>query len=562
MPSLYSPEKKTVGNLLSNTSPPIVVPDWQRNYSWTTSEIETFWSDLIAFDQKYPNQNINDQEYFLGSIVIVNKNVSHELLDGQQRVATSAILLSVVRDYFERFNRDSGTRLSARFLRDYDDAQDRSVDRLTLNAYDREFFRREILETRNPQYQAPAPELESHRKIRAARNYFASKFEEQYQRLTPPQAHAWAVRISLVFTNHISVVAVISDDEDNASEVFETLNDRGIGLSTPDLLRNLLLRRAKEDDRQSIVNQWGEILSMETEASDVKMFIRHFWLARAGDVKSQALYREIKRKIEADNTDSLVFTIEIRDAATLYRDLVSAHDESEDVAKLLVDVRELGAFVLYPPLLSGFTRFSSPRERAILTQALISTYVRHSVICGRENSRLETILFSLAKDITNGSTLEDVLMRLSQFAPSNDDFLNSFRVAQVQRRATARYLLRKLEMVRHVDPEFALLSPNKVHVEHIYPQSPPDTRRWPEHDDMINRLGNLTLLARRLNVEARNAAFVDKLPSYKSSRISMTQELLDLPEWTPQRLADRQANMSELALEVWRLPASVQEFHS
>jgi uncharacterized protein with ParB-like and HNH nuclease domain len=48
----------------------------------------------------------------------------------------------------------------------------------------------------------------------------------------------------------MSVVAVSSTDEDNAAAVFETLNDRGIGLSTPDLLRNLLLRRATGSRRQ------------------------------------------------------------------------------------------------------------------------------------------------------------------------------------------------------------------------------------------------------------------------------------------------------------------------
>ncbi len=55
----------------------------------------------------------------------------------------------------------------------------------------------------------------------------------------PEQFHNWALRIQRVLTNHFSVVAVFSQDEDNASAVFETLNDRGIGLSTADLVRNL-----------------------------------------------------------------------------------------------------------------------------------------------------------------------------------------------------------------------------------------------------------------------------------------------------------------------------------
>ncbi len=66
----------------------------------------------------------------------------------------------------------------------------------------------------------------------------------------------------------MSVVSVTSTDEDNAAAVFETLNDRGIGLSTPDLLRNLLLRRAADEDaRTRIVAAWKTILDTEEEAS-------------------------------------------------------------------------------------------------------------------------------------------------------------------------------------------------------------------------------------------------------------------------------------------------------
>src|SRR5580700_980924 len=114
MPNQYTPQKRTIGELLSVTNPPIVVPDWQRNYSWTSSEAESFWQDLSDFDQKYPGNNVADQEYFLGSVVIVDNGASHLLLDGQQRLATAGILLSVIRDYLARFNRDAATRITTR----------------------------------------------------------------------------------------------------------------------------------------------------------------------------------------------------------------------------------------------------------------------------------------------------------------------------------------------------------------------------------------------------------------------------------------------------------------
>ena len=149
----YTPDRKSIGQILSMTSPPVIVPDWQRNYSWTTVEVETFWQDLLRFNEQYPGSNIDGQEYFLGAVVIVDTNNSHLLLDGQQRVATAAILISVIRDFLARFKVDAATRVSTRYLTDYDDALEDYTYKITLNRYDRDYFKRLILETRNQNWQ-------------------------------------------------------------------------------------------------------------------------------------------------------------------------------------------------------------------------------------------------------------------------------------------------------------------------------------------------------------------------------------------------------------------------
>ena len=77
----FDTNKRTIGELLSMTNPPIIVPEWQRDYSWTTREIETFWLDLIAFMERYPDDNVRGREYFLGSVVLVLRPDAH-LLSG------------------------------------------------------------------------------------------------------------------------------------------------------------------------------------------------------------------------------------------------------------------------------------------------------------------------------------------------------------------------------------------------------------------------------------------------------------------------------------------------
>lgn len=238
MPDLYTPVKKTIGDLLSTTSPRIVVSDYQRDFSWTESEADVFFRDLLAFSDRYTAKNIETQEYFLGSMVLVTGGPDHLLLDGQQRLATATILLSVIRDQLNLFDKNAGIRLAQKYMYDNDDSTGARWYKLTLNRYDAEFFRREIQD--GLEAEQILPTLESHRLIHKVREYFLEKFEVKYKELGGGRpAFEWSLRVMKVLLNHMSAVVVSSSDEENASNVFETLNDRGINLSTVDLLRNL-----------------------------------------------------------------------------------------------------------------------------------------------------------------------------------------------------------------------------------------------------------------------------------------------------------------------------------
>lgn len=554
MANKYTPAKKTVGELLSMTNPPILVPEWQRNFSWTTREVETFWQDLLHFDATYPADNIREEEYFLGSIVIVDNSVSHLLLDGQQRLATSAILISVIRDFLSRFNQDAANRISTRYLTDFDDAQNRNTFKLTLNRYDRDFFKRETLERRDAGHDEMVPTMESHRLIRAARQFLVHEFDTKYAHLGNPEiSHQWALRILQVLVNHVSTVAVISEDEDNAAAVFETLNDRGIGLSTPDLLRNLLLRRARDDQREEIIDLWREILEIEGDTS-LKTFLRHFWLSREGDVKTQSLYKEIKNKITSEDIDSLVFSRSLRDSSIIYRDIVAAQDDNdEELASLLADIAELGAIMFYPALLSAYEVGETEQVKR-LAQAQVSSFVRHNVIGGLENSRLESVAYDVAQQLRQSRDFEEAVDAFRAVSPADARFAADFVMASVSRRAAARHILRRLEYRLRATEEIDVGPPSRVHVEHIYPQTPTAGNKRPNHVSIVNRLGNLTLLSRKLNMSIRNGEFEAKRDAYALSELLLTRQLTGYADWTDAEIDRRQKALSELATEIWSFP--------
>lgn len=139
----YDATRQTIGSQLSTTSPRIEVPEWQRSYAWESPQIESFWLDLLAFDQQYPDENIVGEEYFLGSIVLVVGGNTNLLLDGQQRLATATILLSALRDALSAHKADAATRLQNKYIADFDDQTNTTTHVLTLNRYDRDFFQQE-----------------------------------------------------------------------------------------------------------------------------------------------------------------------------------------------------------------------------------------------------------------------------------------------------------------------------------------------------------------------------------------------------------------------------------
>ncbi len=73
--------------------------------------------------------------------------------------------------------------------------------------------------------------------------------------------------------------------------------------------------------------------------------------------------------------------------------------------------------------------------------------------------------------------------------------------------------------------ELEVSSPSRVHVEHIYPQNPREGERLDNHNQLINRIGNLTLLSSRLNMAIRNGNFGEKKPAYAQSEILITKAL-------------------------------------
>ena len=99
-----------------------VVPRFQRVYSWSKEQVKELWEDIVG-NIKINGECINHEEYFIGALVLVGDDKSNimQIVDGQQRLTTITILLSVL---CERFKELEKNNLAESIFKNYIEGQD------------------------------------------------------------------------------------------------------------------------------------------------------------------------------------------------------------------------------------------------------------------------------------------------------------------------------------------------------------------------------------------------------------------------------------------------------
>jgi hypothetical protein len=544
-------EKRSLGVVLSSTTPPLRVPEYQTDFSWEGHQISELWNDLQHFDSLYPGTNINGKEYFLGAAVFVNNETYHLILDGQQRLATATILLAAIRDKIREYKQDAANQIQSNFISFQDHLTGEHLPKLQLNEFDRPFFR-DAIQSFPPQ--AASASKKPHKLVLKAYQYLAERIKEGWDsRGGGLPAFRWAARTSKTLTDHVSLVTVISTDEENAASIFETLNDRGIGLSTADLLRSWLLRNSPVAQRDEVIQCWSEVFDSAGTGGRTQALIRLSWVSRYGDVKERSLYKVICRKLGETGASPVEFSHQLRDDALFYRRVRDGDSEDIKERDIWTGLETLGAQSGYALLLAA-NRSLPPEGRKRIGAALFSLIIRHNIICDKDRVKFESTVFAAAKALSDGAGETAALGILSALSPPDNEVRQSFAGLSFARSQStvAQILLRALEYELRKTDELIIATPDRVHLEHIYPQKPAPTERLGNHEDYVGRIGNLTLLDHKLNQAAQNSAFVSKRDRfYVHSDIYLTKELLHQAAWTPAEIDDRQTRLLDLALKVW-----------
>jgi hypothetical protein len=197
----------------------------------------------------------------------------------------------------------------------------------------------------------------------------------------------------------------------------------------------------------------------------------------------------------------------------------------------------------------------SPEEQERTARALVALAIRHNIVCDLDRARFETAAYSTAQKVSNGAGYESAIAGLRTISPTAERFRSDFMRLKFSsaEHSVARYLLSAFEDEIAATMELSIAGSGRVHVEHIYPQAPPQEQRWANHAEFVNRIGNLTLLDKRLNQEIKNSSFsTKKQQAYSASRLEIAKELLGYgDDWSPSLIETRQDRLCKLAEGIW-----------
>lgn len=547
-------EFRGIGKALASSR--LTVPKYQRSYAWEESEVRDLLRDLAAAIAD------NATEYFLGSVVV--RSISQEaaeVVDGQQRLATTAILFAAIRDHFRTIGDKRAEQVESTFLFGTDMLTQQVNANIALNTYDHSFFLANVLKPGS----APAPVLhESHQRIFDAKAIAASHVAEIARNST--DATTQLVGWTKYLEHRAKVIWVEVPDTTNAFRIFETLNARGRELSPVDLLKNHIFS-VSEDRIDEAQQHWTAMLAaLEPVGGDevVLTYLRHLWVSRHGPTRDRHLYDNISKTITFRDA-GIEFAVQLSSAARSYAAILSPTSDRlpkhSETARRRIQTLNILRLEQFRPLLLACLEHLKPAEVTKVLKYLVSASVRLLIVGGLGGGTMESLYAQTALGVRSGAVKDAAGVRssLSAHIPQDGEFEAAFKVVRVSQPHLARYYLQALEREERNDAEPELVpndNPDEVNLEHILPQSP--SAAWASiapatAQALYNRLGNLALMKTRPNSAAGNQGMVGKVPFYKKSVLTLTKQLALKKTWDGTEIEKRQARLAKLAIKTWSL---------
>lgn len=540
------------------------VPQFQRDYSWEQDNWEDLWSDIeIAME--------TGSLHYMGSVVLQsNDNKRYNIIDGQQRFTTLTILiLATIKKIKELVTKgidkvENEERIEI-LMRQYIGQKDPSSlnysSKLFLNENNDSFYQNRLLNFRDP---LNIKKLSDSEKLMwDAYLYYQQKIEYKFRNNSGADLASF---LNNVTGELMMFIQITVEDELNAYTVFETLNSRGVELTSTDLLKNYLfsLVAKSHTDLKQVKNQWKKIVDT-VGLKDFPVFLRYFLVATRKQITKEYLFKEIKNFAK---TDQDVFDLldRLEYYAYNYVALGNPDDETwnkdKELRKAITVLKAFRVTQWKPLAMVASEKFDGSTLKRLLN-SIISISYRYNVIAKLQTNEMEKVYSRAAINLfrTDNPNIHSVLNDLKAIYVIDEDFKNYFILKQFNTsNSTDKKLLRYTLYNLEAQEESGCACDFEVDegtIEHILPESYPESWFESFDEDSFDRhvymVGNLTLLEpSKNNKEASNKTIDEKIKVYSTSKYAITKWIKD-PQWTAYNIKSRQAHLAKLACAVWQI---------
>ncbi len=517
-------DQKTVYELFGNKNAYFLIPDYQRPYAWNEVECQTLWNDIFSFaipDNDYSRFNDND-EYFLGPIVTFDNSNQKEVIDGQQRLTTLSLLL---RAFYCSFGtmQDENSLETKRMIEaciwktnefNKPDKNILKIDSEVASDENKEEFL-SILKTGL---------VEDRMKSNYACNYrFFQKKIEEFLHTFPAYFPYLPIRIM----KNCILLPIEAESQDTALRIFSTLNDRGKPLSDADIFKAQLYKHySSKGEKDVFIKRWKEL---EAKCNDIyhpiqgtpmdEAFARYMYYERAKlGIKSSST--EALRKFYERDSYALLKRDEVFNSLVDLTDFwvsVSKQDEdrfSDNVLRKLFVLNyapnSMWTYFVSVYYLSNKDETGKLNEIEFLdflekTIAFVWTY---AIVYPGVNS-LRTPVYAEMINVVNHQKVD-----FSEFVLDYNSTRTAFdNYVFTNNRAITKAML---TWWAFTDPEQKLLPlDTTLEIEHIYARNRYENERSLEKKTSLEKLGNKSLLEKRINIRASDYRFNDKKKYYR-----------------------------------------------
>jgi len=553
------PTNQTFQEMMSN-GVKYQIPRFQRDYTWKQEQWEDLWSDIETLPK--------EKYHYMGYIVLQRKSQhDYTVIDGQQRLITLSLVILAAIKQIEKLiqtrneadnNKERRDELRRRFIGAKNPISLRVDNKLSLNRNNDSNFRRICSKLEVPNVRGLT---NTNKLINKTYEFFLKKTMGNTGKVIAEFVER--VTSGMVFTK------IVVQDDLNAYKVFETLNARGVQLSTPDLLKNYLFsvvtknNEVNDNDLNKLDEDWSDVVTQLGE-TDFTNFIRYHHNFQEKLVTKKDLFASIRR-LAASSKTAYQYLDSLHEYAPVYVSLGNPDEEwwsnqnvsYREAKQYLQTLRLFNIKQPFTILMTAFFVFS-PEEFVKLCQYLMVLSIRYNVICHISPSEQETKYNQIAIKIHEKAFKRASHVRNSDLFknlyPDDNTFSNAFEFHKMPSRQTAkkvRFILAAIESYLGNQ-----IKENDISLEHVCPYNPHEI--WINafgegYEEVKDRLGNMILLPKRINRDIDTKPFTQKKAVYAASGFKLAKKAASYEEWNKQSVDDFQHWMAKQATQTWKI---------